>query len=35
MKHKIDTDTVETYIPDDISDTLWIDGLQRQAKVRK
>ena len=35
MKHKIDSDTMETYITDDLSDTLWIDGLQRQVKVRK
>ena len=35
MKHKINSDNMETYITDDISDTLCIDGLQRQVKVLK
>ena len=34
-KHKIDNETMEKYITDDLSDTLWIYGLQRQAKVQK
>ena len=35
MNHKINSENMETYINDDLSDTLWIDGLQRQVKVRK
>ena len=35
MKHKIYSETMETYTTDDIYDTLWIDGLQHQVKVRK
>ena len=35
MKHKINSDNMETYITDDIYDTLWIDGLYRQVKVLK
>ena len=35
MKHKIYIETMETYITDDLSDALWIDGLQRQVKVCK
>ena len=35
LKHKINSENMETYITDDLYDTLWIDGLQRQVNVRK